>query len=130
MSATNPATRKGQILLKKKPTISYEQFCDYWENEHGQLALPWALATGVLYYAQIHRIESSNDPDITVSEWDGAVEFEFDLNAQVHKDATLKAACDAFSRQQVIPDEPRLFVMRNLIANTYLQERSMVRELL
>jgi hypothetical protein len=53
MSAAKLNTVKGQILLKKKPTMSHKQFCDYWENDHGQLALPWALDTGVLYYAQV-----------------------------------------------------------------------------
>jgi hypothetical protein len=66
------------------------------------------------YFLKIHRIESSNDPAVSASEWDGAVDFEFDLDAKVHKDATLKAASDKFSRQQVIPDERRLFLSDSL----------------
>lgn len=45
----------GQILLKRNPTFNDKNndFYASWENEHGQQALPWALATGVTYYAQV-----------------------------------------------------------------------------
>lgn len=45
----------GQILLKRNPIFNDKDndFYASWENEHGQQALPWALATGVTYYAQV-----------------------------------------------------------------------------
>lgn len=46
----------GQILLKRNPIFNDKDkdFYASWENEHGQQALPWALATGVTSYAQVN----------------------------------------------------------------------------
>lgn len=46
----------GQILLKRNPIFNGKDkdFYASWENDHGQQALPWALATGVTYYAQVN----------------------------------------------------------------------------
>ncbi|RFU77144.1 hypothetical protein TARUN_5126 [Trichoderma arundinaceum] len=95
----------GQILLKRNPVFIDEEFYSSWENEHGQQALPWALATGVTYYAQ------SNDPNFSVDEWDGAIEYDIDPKAStVANNASREAASTAYYKEQIVVDERRLFI--------------------
>ncbi|KAK0761165.1 hypothetical protein N5P37_006111 [Trichoderma harzianum] len=97
----------GQILLKRNPIFNDKDkdFYASWENEHGQQALPWALATGVVYYAQ------SNDPNFSTDDWDGAIEYNVDPSAStVANSPSREAASAAYYKEQILVDERRLFI--------------------
>ncbi|KAL7929891.1 hypothetical protein V8C35DRAFT_284035, partial [Trichoderma chlorosporum] len=102
----------GQVLLKRNAIFNDKDkdFYDSWEKEHGQRALPWALATGVTYYAQIHRI-NSNDPNVSADEWDGAIEYDIDPNiSTVANNPSREAASAAYYKEQIVEDERRIFI--------------------
>ncbi|KAL7911950.1 hypothetical protein GGI35DRAFT_477643 [Trichoderma velutinum] len=102
----------GQTLLKRNPIFNNrdEDFYESWENEHGQQALPWAIATGVTYYAQIHYIQS-NDLNFSTDEWDGAIEHNIDPNAStVANNPSREAASAAYYKEQILLDERRLLI--------------------
>ncbi|KAL6817110.1 hypothetical protein J3E69DRAFT_369787 [Trichoderma sp. SZMC 28015] len=102
----------GQILLKRNPIFN-DRDKDFYassENQHGQQALPWALATGVTYYAQLHYIQS-NDPNFSTNEWDGAIEYKVDPSAStVANNPSREAASAAYYKEQILVDERRLFI--------------------
>jgi EthD domain len=78
-------TTNGQMgLLKGPPSLTREQFSDYWLNKHAATGIPWALANGCVYYVQIHNprltaaTAASPPADLDMTEWDGAAELVFE----------------------------------------------------
>lgn len=47
----------GQALLKRRAGSSLEEFREHYVTRHGPIAIPWCLANGVSYYAQVHAPE-------------------------------------------------------------------------
>lgn len=43
----------GQALLKRRTGMSLEDFRRHYVARHGPIAVPWCLANGVSYYAQV-----------------------------------------------------------------------------
>lgn len=41
-------------ILKRHPSSTPQAFRTHYTTRHAPLALPWCLANGVTYYAQIH----------------------------------------------------------------------------
>jgi hypothetical protein len=54
----------GQAFLKRKIGTSIEDFRSHYVERHAPIAMPWCLANGVTYYAQVSGpIPTSNlDP--------------------------------------------------------------------
>ncbi|KAL7783139.1 hypothetical protein V8C43DRAFT_188918 [Trichoderma afarasin] len=116
----------GQILLKRNTVFNDKDndFYASWENEHGQQALPWALATGVTYYAQIHYIQSNN-PNLSTDEWDGAIEYNVDPSAStVANNPWREAASAAYYKEQILVDERRLFIGDSSSHSKHVPERT------
>ncbi|RFU25504.1 hypothetical protein B7463_g10830, partial [Scytalidium lignicola] len=67
-----PTSTMDQGLLKRNTAMSLKEFSDHWYNKHGAIVAPYFLHSGISYYAQIHGPLSSGNPDLDVSEWDGA----------------------------------------------------------
>jgi len=56
MSASASASSNGvltQNLLKRRAGTTIEEFRKHYIERHGKLAIPWFLANGVTYYAQV-----------------------------------------------------------------------------
>jgi len=56
MPASNPAPSSkettGLGLLKRNPALSVDEFKDQYIH-HASVVMPWCLANGVTYYAQV-----------------------------------------------------------------------------
>ncbi|KAF3904011.1 hypothetical protein AA313_de0205182 [Arthrobotrys entomopaga] len=90
--STEPYIRVS-VCFKKNPTLSDEQFHDYWANNHGPLCTEWMKKFGLLRYVQMHvdRREVKNLSDTIgwrVADFDGIADFH------VHK---MKDFFDAFA---------------------------------
>ncbi|MCJ1371579.1 hypothetical protein MMC20_002797 [Loxospora ochrophaea] len=108
-----------QALLKRHPLLTPTEFSKYWLHTHARLVIAWALASGCVYYAQIHnlRLSDAGKPpaDLHIEDWDGAAEMVFaspttssnDDNAQVRAQ---KTTADDYFRKVIIPDETRFLV--------------------
>jgi len=46
----------GQALLKRRAGSSPEEFREHYIGRHGPIAIPWCLANGVSYYAQVYAM--------------------------------------------------------------------------
>lgn len=44
----------GQALLKRRAGSSLKEFRGHYISRHGPIAIPWCLANGVSYYAQVY----------------------------------------------------------------------------
>jgi uncharacterized protein (TIGR02118 family) len=62
---------KAIYLIRRKPSLSREDFHRYWREVHGVIA---ARIPGLRRYVQCHAIERSGDGD----DFDGAAEAWFD----------------------------------------------------
>jgi hypothetical protein len=106
-------TTNGRMsLLKRHPSLTREQFSDYWLNNHAATAIPWALASGCVYYAQIHNprltaaATASPPADLDITEWDGAAELVF----QPPPDFQESVKAKDFFRRVVVPDEKKFLI--------------------
>jgi hypothetical protein len=43
----------GQALLQRRSGTSIQDFRDHYVDRHAPIAVPWCLANGVIYYAQV-----------------------------------------------------------------------------
>jgi hypothetical protein len=99
-------------LLKRHPSLTREQFSDYWLNTHAVIAIPWALANGCVYYVQTHnpRLTTaaavSQPEDLNIAEWDGAAELVFEPPPGFKESAKAKD----FFRRMVVPDEKKFLI--------------------
>jgi hypothetical protein len=99
-------------LLKRHPSLTREQFSDYWLNTHAAIAIPWALANGCVHYVQIHnpRLTTaaavSPPADLDIAEWDGAAELVFEPPPGFKESAKAKD----FFRRVVVPDEKKFLI--------------------
>lgn len=67
MAATSPASGPGiggQALLKRRLDTSREEFREYYITRHAPIAIPWCLANGVSYYAQVYTSAPSSRQSI------------------------------------------------------------------
>ena len=102
-------TSNGQMgLLKRHPSITREQFSDYWLNKHAPAAIPWALANGCVNYVEIHNLRptKTTPADLDISGWDGAAELVF----QPPPDFQESAKSKDFFRKVVVTDEKKFLV--------------------
>jgi hypothetical protein len=62
-SAKSPSSGPGvggQALLKRRIGSSPEEFRNHYINHHAPIAIPWCLANGVTYYAQVSLSKQSH----------------------------------------------------------------------
>ncbi|KAG0649207.1 hypothetical protein D0Z07_4536 [Hyphodiscus hymeniophilus] len=68
----------SQFLLKRKPTLTQEEFSTHWFEKHGAIVAPYFLSSGFEYYAQIHGPLTTADAGLQEEfdgrEWAGAAE--------------------------------------------------------
>jgi len=65
MSASATASSNGvltQNLLKCRAGTTIEDFRKHYIERHGKLAIPWFLANGVTYYAQVSIAQHPIEP--------------------------------------------------------------------
>lgn len=102
-------TTVPQALLKRNPTMSTEEFSTHWFKNHAAIVLPYFLANGVDYYAQIHNPTLTSPitapKDLDISEWDGAAELRF---RDVRPEQT--AAGKKYFEEVILMDERRFLV--------------------
>ncbi|KAK4494280.1 hypothetical protein PRZ48_014578 [Zasmidium cellare] len=100
------STNPPQFLIKRRTGSTPQEFSKRWLN-HGPLVLPWLLANGVVYYAQIHRpVWSSSEagtsnPGVDLTEWDGAAEMVFGEGS----DITTATSGARYFQDVVVKDE-------------------------
>jgi EthD domain len=99
-------------LLKRHPSLTREQFSDYWLHTHAVTAIPWALANGCVYYVQIHNprlttaAAETAAADLDIAEWDGAAELVLKPPPGFKESAKAKD----FFRRVVVPDEKKFLI--------------------
>ncbi|KAJ7126869.1 hypothetical protein C8R44DRAFT_617351 [Mycena epipterygia] len=98
------------ILIKRKSSLSKEEFGQYWSETHGNLFSSLAIAkTNLLKYEQAHtnqsvllQVAQSMGAPMTESEWDGMAIFEGESYAKIF---------EVFQNEEylrvVVPDEER-----------------------
>jgi hypothetical protein len=62
-STTSPSSGPGvggQALLKRRAGSSLQEFRNHYINRHAPIAIPWCLANGVTYYAQVRLSKQSH----------------------------------------------------------------------
>lgn len=52
---------KLTFCLRRLPSLSHTQFCDYWLNRHGPLVRRLQPALGMARYVQVHRLDDALD---------------------------------------------------------------------
>lgn len=91
---------KRFVILRRKPTMSVEEFWRYWETIHGPLI---AKIPGLERYIQYHVVSERLDQvDDAI---DGIAELWFE------SEASQKRAYSTPEYQAVVDDEPNLFAM-------------------
>ncbi|KAK4548127.1 hypothetical protein LTR36_009996 [Oleoguttula mirabilis] len=93
-----------QALLKRRAGSTFEEFSKYYLDHHAKVALPWCLANGVTYYAQVRlaypptasaltpnlhgplnwssSATASKYPDINLADWDAVGVMAFPADTQ------------------------------------------------
>lgn len=103
---------KRFVILRRKPTMSVEEFRHYWEKIHGPMI---AKIPGVRKYVQYHvRSERLDDNDAPI---EGIAELWFDS-----EDAQ-KSAYASPEYAEVVADEPNLFQMDSRFIHPVMTER-------
>jgi hypothetical protein len=120
-----------QALIKRHPSMTKEQFSTHWYEKHAPKVIPYFLASGVEYYAQIHNPVlaqgASAAEDLDISEWDGAAELNF---AEVKPESS--EAGKKYFREVILVDERRFLVsealkhVRRVDAGTVVGERKVI----
>ena len=93
---------KRFVILRKKPSISVEEFRHHWKTVHGPLI---ASIPGVKRYIQYHI--HSDTLDSNESPLDGLAELWFD------SEEAQKKAWESEEYKRVVADEPNLFEMNS-----------------
>ncbi|KAK1820245.1 hypothetical protein LTR12_005397 [Friedmanniomyces endolithicus] len=115
MSTSASASSNGvltQNLLKRRAGTTIEDFRRYYIERHGKLAIPWFLANGVTYYAQIHRPLHWTSPSarekyestVHLDDWDAIGEVAFAEGYGTFSNAP------AYYQQIILPDERRFLL--------------------
>jgi hypothetical protein len=102
----------SQALLIRNPSMTRQQFSAHWFEKHAAIVIPYFMAHGVEYYAQIHNPitgETKNPDSFDVSEWDGAAELKFKDVRPAGSEAGKK-----YYREVVLVDERRFLVSEAL----------------
>ena len=118
-----------QGLLKRKPSMTREEFSHHWFTKHAPLVVPFFLHSGMTHYeqarlsspttlstilthAQIHGPLHSSNPALDVSAWDGAA----GMPAQEILDnpAPMPKWKEEYYREVILPDERRFLVSEAL----------------
>ncbi len=73
---------KLSIGLKRRPSLSREQFLAYWTQQHAALVKQHAVQLGIIRYAQVHglvesELRAAGVPDSVSSAFDGVAEVWF-----------------------------------------------------
>ncbi|KAK5115416.1 hypothetical protein LTR85_009876 [Meristemomyces frigidus] len=118
MSTTTP-----QALLKRRAGSTFEEFSTYYLNHHARVALPWCLAIGVTYYAQIHgplkwssSAAATKYPDIDLADWDAVGVMDFPADSQFPS-----GPGQAYYEQVIVPDE-RVFLFSEALQHLRMLE--------
>ncbi|KAJ7131589.1 EthD domain-containing protein [Mycena crocata] len=96
------------ILLKRKPTLSKEEFHKYWSGSHGALFSSLEIVqTNLLKYEQAHTNDAvlqqiSQVMGAPMAEWDGMVIFEGESYAKI-----FAVFQDAEYQKIIVPDEEK-----------------------
>ena len=70
-------------LVKRKKTLSYQEFDDYWRNHHAALVNSQKEALGILHYVQSVPLQDKN-PGNAMRNSRGAPIFDFDGMAEIY----------------------------------------------
>ncbi|MCJ1382815.1 hypothetical protein MMC17_005928 [Xylographa soralifera] len=103
-------TSKGMVgLIARHPSLTHEQFSDYWLHHHAALGVPWALANGCVSYIQIQDPRFSaaalaEPPDWNIADYDGAAEPTFEPPPAGFEES---AKSKDFFRRAIVPDEKK-----------------------
>lgn len=108
-STSNTMTAEGMVgLLTRHPSLTHDQFSDYWLHHHAAVGIPWALANHCVSYVQIHdptfsAAARAHPPDWDMAAYDGAAELTFAPPAGFEETAKSKD----FFQKVLVPDEKR-----------------------
>lgn len=66
-------------LAKRKPGMSFEDFCEYYRTKHAKLGAPVMKRAGAVYYKRNYVVPASNmfHGEVEESDFDVVVEFGF-----------------------------------------------------
>ncbi|KAK5135782.1 hypothetical protein LTR08_004608 [Meristemomyces frigidus] len=102
------------VLLKRRAATTTEAFRKHYTERHSRLVMPWCLANGVTYYAQLHGPLAWASPaspkstsDIEIGDWDAVAEMVF-------PNGKIGGVGMAYYENIILLDE-RVFLLRNAL---------------
>ncbi|KAK3072934.1 hypothetical protein LTR53_005933 [Teratosphaeriaceae sp. CCFEE 6253] len=107
-----------QALLKRRAGSSIKEFKEHYIQRHAPIALPWALANGVSYYAQLHQPLRWATPEleakytaagVNLMDWDAAGEMHFPPVLTLEDFYRAKVG-HAYHVEVIVPDERRFLL--------------------
>ncbi|OTQ78422.1 EthD domain-containing protein [Gilliamella apis] len=117
-------------LVKRKKTLSYQEFDDYWRNHHAALVNSQKEALGILHYVQSVPLQDKN-PGNAMRNSRGAPIFDFDGMAEIYwqsneKMLSIRTSPKAKRAIQLLLDDENQFVDHSQSLIWYATERTII----
>ena len=118
------------MLVKRKKTLSYEEFDNYWHWHHAALINSQKEALGILHYVQNVPLQDKNLGD-AIRDSRGAPIFDFDGMAEIwwrskEKMLNIRASTEAKKVIQRLLDDENQFIDHSQSIIWYSNERIII----
>ena len=118
------------MLVKRKKTLSYEEFDNYWNWHHAALINSQKEALGILHYVQNVPLQDKNLGD-AIRDSRGAPIFDFDGMAEIwwrskEKMLNIRASTEAKKVIQRLLDDENQFIDHSQSIIWYSNERIII----
>ena len=115
-------------LVKRKKTLSYQEFDDYWRNHHAALVNSQKEALGILHYIQSVPLQDKK-PGNAMRNSRGAPFFDYDGMAEIwwqskEKMLNIRTSHEAKKAIQLLLDDENQFVDHSQSLIWYAMERT------
>ena len=117
-------------LVKRKKTLSYQEFDDYWRNHHATLVNSQKEALGILHYVQSVPLQDKK-PGNAMHNSRGAPFFDYDGMAEIwwqskEKMLNTRTSPEAKKAIQLLLDDENQFVDHSQSLIWYATERTII----
>ena len=115
-------------LVKRKKTLSYQEFEDYWRNHHAALVNSQKEALGILHYVQSVPLQDKK-PENAMRDSRGTPIFYFDGMAEIwwqskEKMLNIRTSPEAKKAIQLLLDDENQFIDHSQSLIWYATERT------
>ena len=117
-------------LVKRKKTLSYQEFDDYWRNHHAALVNSQKEALGILHYVQSVPLQDKK-PGNAMRNSRVAPFFDYDGMAEIwwqskEKMLNIRTSHEAKKAIQLLLDDENQFVNHSQSLIWYATERTII----